>query len=463
MGVVFLFGVLAVFLFAAGSNGDFVMSAESTEDEVEDDGCFTHRDVYYCPGDCLVQDQEEEYCPDGPDERPFLLYDMTENDRAKCNDGTTPAIHYREGLPGDHETEWIFRFEGGNACYDDISCAQRLEHSEEFVFLTAASGAIIYNDPEGGMLNGSPEKNPEWYDYNVVDLHYCSSDGWMGNASAADNDMSWDNWGGETPEEGGWYYRGYENIMGTFDQAKKDWDLESATRVLVTGFSAGCMGVLAVSEEVKAWFDENLPEAELFFLCDSGWFLSSFEEFGYMDCSSGLECPLETQMELGWDLWQPVVPQTCLDEGMSGPDCMVPENSHPTATTHGITFIQENSYDLMQTDLHTEGIFAAGDSNITDEYRISLAEYTVNSLLEKANSFTSSNCDNHDSTNRNWMYEILWDDKDLSHYLKDWMDNGNTYAVYDEWVTEDGEIGLKMNPTCPLALPAPHWHGAYDF
>ena len=67
---------------------------------------------------CLIS--EEIYCPD-EGERPMLMYEITANDNAICNDGTKAEIHYRESLPGENENKWVFRFEGGDMCHSTVT------------------------------------------------------------------------------------------------------------------------------------------------------------------------------------------------------------------------------------------------------------------------------------------------------------------------------------------------------
>jgi hypothetical protein len=78
--------------------------------------CFTWEGQYYCPGDCIAQEGSL-YCPASSSERIMLIYSLSVNSEAKCNDGSTPTIHYRESLAGPHEDMWIFRFEG-IICYN---------------------------------------------------------------------------------------------------------------------------------------------------------------------------------------------------------------------------------------------------------------------------------------------------------------------------------------------------------
>ena len=116
--------------------------------------------------------------------------------------------------------------------------------------------------------------NPDWHDYHAVHAHYCmlwvllrrmavfrqtlhrdllnrkylklflsyhfdskgTSDVWVGNSSAEENSV-------------GLPFKGYSYVIGTFEEALERWDLTSATRVLIAGFSAGAIFHSAVTHQ----------------------------------------------------------------------------------------------------------------------------------------------------------------------------------------------------------------------
>ena len=117
--------------------------------------------------------------------------------------------------------------------------------------MTTAPTPIIYQDPEGGIFNGHPGDgttwtNPDYHDYNAITTHYCSSDSWVGNSTMRDNEV-------------GYHFMGYHNVFGTFEEALLQFGLETATEISITGFSAGCFGILMMSDQIFEWFEENVP------------------------------------------------------------------------------------------------------------------------------------------------------------------------------------------------------------
>ena len=85
------------------------------------------------------------------------------------------------------------------------------------------------------LLSTVPEVNPDFANYNHVFLHYCSSDAYAGDTQRRIGAATWQ-------------FRGREIVDAMLDQLSAPSDatapsLKNATEVLVTGSSAGAMGV----------------------------------------------------------------------------------------------------------------------------------------------------------------------------------------------------------------------------
>lgn len=421
-------------------------STQSTE------GCFywgehtVGGEIFYCPGDCIFQNGDT-YCPDGDQERVMLSYVFDQYDASICNDGTKPIHYHRPSLPGPHEDQWVLRFEGGNACFSPSTCDDR-QNSEEWTFMTTAATPLIYEDPENGIFNGSPDKNPHWHDYNVISSHYCTSDAWSGTNAAEDNEI-------------GIHFKGHENVIGVFVEALNVWNMSSASRVIVFGFSAGGIGMMSGSETTVEWFNENAPDVELFFLMDSSWFLESEPTWGEMECEVQSDCDLQTQMIYALEYWEPVYSENCANAGLDW-ECMIPEYSFYYQTTNAQFFILQNYYDAMQVNLHTSDNAAITVGDHPDWFYLFQANITLMTLQEHMSGFFISNCENHDNLNRNWMYEIWVNDTQQTQEIWRYYDivqpDGRKIWIYEDYMDEDGAPCLACNPTCPYYYSPPHTH-----
>jgi hypothetical protein len=445
IAVVVVVGIAVVAVYLGSSSSDEEVSLYSGDCYTE---CCTWDGFDYCPGDCIEQDLGE-YCPSGPDERPMLRYEFSQNTNAYCNDYSTPAHYYRPALEGPNEKNWIIRFEGGNSCFDPVTCDERIRDDPQM--MTTATTKLVFEDPEGGLFNGDPALNPNFHDWNMISGHYCSSDAWSGTSDAEDNDV-------------GIPFKGHEVAIGVFMEAEYRWNLSSADRVIVFGFSAGGIGIMSGSEQIKDWFDENAPNVELFFLMDSSWFLASMEDWGNMTCATQDTCSLSDQMQFGLVNWQPVYSENCAAAGLDW-ECMIPEYSFQYLTTRRMFFIFQNEYDSMQVNLHTgESVLIDDNWGLQpDSWYVDMANITLQTLMDNVDGFYVSNCENHDNLNRNWWREIIVDDswgydKMLDYYDNVYYNGDQKSWTYDEYLNETGGACRACNPTCPIPTEPPHVH-----
>jgi len=86
-----------------------------------------------------------------------------------------------------------------------------------------------------GIFNPDPTMNPEFHDWTVIFVRYCTSDSHLGDAAAQ-------------PEWGGIHWRGHRIVVAIVEDLENPainptHNLNDATHVLMTGSSAGSAGV----------------------------------------------------------------------------------------------------------------------------------------------------------------------------------------------------------------------------
>ena len=383
------------------------------------------------------------------EERPmYLQTGMTANPEALCNNGEPATWHFRESLSGANENKWIIRFEGGNACFDNNTCTTRWSTEEDRRFMTPAATEVIYQDPSGGVLNGDPERNPQFHDYNAIHMHYCSSDSWMG-----DNDL------GEGTNDSPWVFKGYQIVMGLFDEleAKPEYNFANAESVLLVGYSAGGLSIVSIADATRDKVASVAPQAEISHICDSGWFMISADEAcgELMDCETYNNCPLATQFELGYDFWgtSKTLDPDCLASGLTY-ECTAPEYSWSflNQDTKDNLLLIESQFDQMNHDLHV-GAGCNMTEEEEDDYWVYLQEALEDSLEETGiDDYLCTRCSNHDTTPKDWWYDIvlLEDDRNVADWVQGWFDGEDV----KHW--EDACDGKDCNPTCPVHVPPDH-------
>jgi len=356
------------------------------------------------------------------------------NEEAICNDGTQSRLHYRAAPAGPNQNKWIFRFEGGDMCHSDSTCYDRAYNNEFTVdFITAPKTPLVFSDNRGGMMSGSPEQNPNFWDYNAVHTHYCSSDMYIGNANPEDNEMNW-------------YFKGSEILKGTFQEAALQFNLSLAETVIVVGYSAGGAGMVAMSEWIEEFISAEAPGATLSFIADSAYFMESLNVNNEteMDCHDHDSCPYGEQMQQFWEYVNPVVPESCLSRGLTW-ECVVVEHSLADLTTNELITIIQPMYD-------NRVMWMLGNPYYTpllDQFFDEAAYNLTTSITERASSWHIPNCCNHDATNRDWWKYIAIDGVTVEDIIMEFSENPSPIRYQDDTCSDPNITTCKdTNPTC---------------
>jgi len=187
------------------------------------------------------------------------------NPYAVCNDGSPATYFYRAGS-GSGAGIWTIYFEGGGFCVDIPSCTSRWNGQRHF--MTSKQLPAILNDTtlsqdvnHWGINSGNATANPHFYNANQVYLWYCSSDTYAGNVTASN-------------ATGNWHFRGKVIVQTLIlHLLKQSPSLSAAKQILLTGFSAGALGVLNNADYVGQLLQQAAPQAEYKAYADSGWLL----------------------------------------------------------------------------------------------------------------------------------------------------------------------------------------------
>ena len=171
---------------------------------------------------------------------------------AVCNDGS-PAVYYFRPGTGSGSNDWVLFLGGGGFCHSVESCNRRKQSSPELMTSLDKPSTL----KGSGIFSDSADRNPDFYNFNHVVVPYCSSDLWSGNREA-------------NASTGGHEFRGqkiFRSIVSDLQQMGGSRNLSSAQRVLLSGTSAGGIGVMVHLD----WLATQLQNAEVKGLNDAGW------------------------------------------------------------------------------------------------------------------------------------------------------------------------------------------------
>ncbi len=151
---------------------------------------------------------------------------------ALCNDGTTPKFWIRPGK-GSGAATWVIWLEGGGQCFNQASCALRAQTPSSAGLLT--SNGYVATDGYG-LLSSRIVLNPDLYNATTVQVHYCSSDDWVGGYSASKSFSPID------PTT--WNFQGRRIALAAIRSlGELPYNLAGAGRIVLGGTSAGGVGM----------------------------------------------------------------------------------------------------------------------------------------------------------------------------------------------------------------------------
>jgi hypothetical protein len=171
--------------------------------------------------------------------------------------GTDPTFRFWV-RPGDPKKVAVV-FDGGGACWDNLTCSNPFGGSGELSFYSPDIPAGTDPSGYGGLLDFANPANPV-KDWTVVAIPYCTGDVHLG---AADQRYRMVGHRG-LPRNFTIHHRGYDNFMVVLDWITRNVQ-QDVSDLLVTGASAGGYGAAGLFP----WVAQAYPQARLSVLADA--------------------------------------------------------------------------------------------------------------------------------------------------------------------------------------------------
>jgi len=174
--------------------------------------------------------------------------------QARCLDGTPPGFYFdasTDRMDGENSRKWVFFLDGGGECSSVEECLPKLESplgSSDF-FPNSKSDL-----PK--LASWKESVNPGFHNWNRVFLMYCSQDLWTGQHGAAKASSK------DLPPDGGplLRFQGHTILKEVLDYF--DTDLQHATDIILSGESAGGLGVFNNIDYVEKRYRESAGKAK---------------------------------------------------------------------------------------------------------------------------------------------------------------------------------------------------------
>jgi len=194
---------------------------------------------------------------------------------AICNDGTPGVFYYAPATREEDRNKWFLFLQGGGACRDGQSCAERWCHVDTNYGMDKMTSSLTKPMIRAnGFLD--PRAENRFGTWNRVLIFYCSSDSWSGTNTIALQAAA-----GSTTAEYLIHFRGSQILDAALDTLRNapaagrrrvarhsietatetsPWpDLDSASHVIFAGSSAGGMGAKSNADRVGAKLRSTNP------------------------------------------------------------------------------------------------------------------------------------------------------------------------------------------------------------
>jgi hypothetical protein len=138
---------------------------------------------------------------------------------------------------GAAANRWIIQLQGGGECFDQATCSTRAANMPTLVSTASFQANPSSAFGQGGVLSSAPGTNPDFYDASMVQVLYCSSDDWSGAKASTTT------YNPNDPTT--WNFEGRAILNSVIADLKANRNFSAATEVMLTGDSAGGVGVFA--------------------------------------------------------------------------------------------------------------------------------------------------------------------------------------------------------------------------
>ena len=265
---------------------------------------------------------------------------------ASCNDGTGAVIYVRRAQQTEYRNNWVIYLQGGGACRDGQSCAERYCSSNNVRFGAWKMSSL--DVPEIGIKGtGIQSRNVRnhFRDWNQVHVHYCSSDGWGGRASDVVMQAVDPSSATTTSIDYRIHFHGADIVDAVVDTLRQDAgvvtyidsyndnhpeqqmpDLDQASVVLLAGSSAGSGGVRRNVDRVREYLEahnlacqQNDCPLDIRAIIDAGTG-PRLEDYGFTSsspCTALGLCDYDSFMQDAWNntslsIWNEDTDASCL-------------------------------------------------------------------------------------------------------------------------------------------------------
>ena len=254
----------------------------------------------------------------------------------RCGDGSPAGYYYAAAQPSA-TNKWVIHMKGGGACQTEASCKGWMAQKGSSKNWIPTIDGNPHLEP---LIDGDSAQNPDFHTWNRVRVNYCTGDSHAGQRTGPSAD-TWNYW-----------FDGHLNVQRVISDLKAKHGLGNATHVLVSGESAGGIGLFVNIDYIASLLPDDViikgaPQAGWFFPEDP---VATPKGAGFPLTFEAKEITHSTALPFNVSNGDPLqhryAPPACVAAQLNASYCFSAHNIYPHITAP--MFIVENQYDTAQ-------------------------------------------------------------------------------------------------------------------
>lgn len=257
-------------------------------------------------------------------------------------DGSTSGYYLEKSTSETANKKWVLYLQGGGECDNEAACKSQL---------TTSLGSSNYFPADSGssswyLASGYCPYNPYLCSWNHVNLPYCSQDLFSGQVTQP-TEKTW-----------GLYFSGHLVLESVLDELEATAGLGDATDIILTGASAGGIGVWYNVDYIAKRF----PKARVTAATIAGFYFDATFYEGTNHTINSLADFRRDAWPATYELYSAYVDESCKTAmeaaGVHPGACMLSNNSYP--------YIEADSYAIQA---QTDQTVLTGHDQFPDQYK----------------------------------------------------------------------------------------------
>lgn len=384
---------------------------------------------------------------------------LLQNSQARCLDGTPPGFYFdasTDRLDGENSRKWMFFLDGGGECSSIEECLPKLESS-----LGSSDYFPSSKQDLPKFTSWKESVNPGFHNWNRVFLMYCSQDLWTGKHGAVVSSSKDAHPDSDTVLR----FHGHRILKEVLDYF--DEELQHATDIVLSGESAGGLGVFSNIDYVEKRYGEPAGKTKrhrtsVVAAPIAGMYFYAHPYEGPGHTGSSLSDFREPAWHSHYEFWDSRVNAEC-SANLPPHTCLLPNITFPFITAP--VFVSEAQTDKVQLIAH-DWVDKSSVQHREPHVMAYLAEWRKNMTQalhfhvlgddwEAAQRNMTATADQHlrddllsakPKLERGFFFPACFIHTEFTHAEGPWIGDYSYATAFQEWYYQDRSFSLQDGP-----------------